>query len=157
MGNDTVHGVLKQLIAAGLVTSTSVEGCSDQEIEAIEQKLGVNLPGAYRQFLAQMGRCAGTFFQGTDFLYRELPTLRGQAEELLRGCDVGLELNRSDFVFAVHQGYTFLFFQCGRSDDPPVFLYEEAETSFRQVAESFSSWLVGCATDQIAAETELEP
>jgi hypothetical protein len=69
---------------------------------------------------------------------------------------VGLALDPADFVFAVHQGYTFLFFRCGGSDDPPVFLYEEGETRFRQVADSFSAWLVGCAQDEIDADAELK-
>lgn len=156
MASDSVHEVVRELTAAGLVTPETLQGCSEQEIAALERDLGVQLPAIYREFLAVMGRRAGTFFEGTDFLYRDLPTLREQAEHLLRRCNAGLALDHSDFVFAVHQGYTFLFFRCGGSDDPPVRLYEEDETSFREVAKSFSSWLVGAARDEIDADADLE-
>ena len=146
--------IVQQLIVSGVAERSQLQGCSDAEIEALEAELGIVLPRAYREFLLTMGRSAGDFFCGTDFLYADLP-LREYADELLSEGDVPLALHPADFVFAMHQGYTFLFFRCGISDDPPVFLYEEDRTSFERVADSFSAWLALAAKDEIDAKNAL--
>ena len=151
---DEVGEVLHQLAVGGVVDPASVQGCSEADIVALENKVALTLPRTYRAFLAAMGRSAGDFLCGTDFLYADLP-LRAYADDLLSESEVPLALDRDDFVFAMHQGYTFLFFRCGISDDPPVFLYDENKTSFQRVAYSFSSWLASAAQDEIALAAEV--
>jgi hypothetical protein len=56
----------------------------------------------------------------------------------------------------MHQGYQFLFFRCGVSDDPPVYLFLEHEPRVQRVAESFSSWLASAAQDEIEAVAALQ-
>jgi hypothetical protein len=97
-----------------------------------------------------MGRSAGEFLVGTDFLFPDVLTLRGQAEGLLRECAAPLVLDPADFVFAMHQGYQFLFFRCDGSDDPPVFHYQDGD-SFTRVADRFSAWLAYCVVDESEA------
>lgn len=155
MKQASVDTAIAALVAAGLVDSSTIQGCKEAEISTLETRLGIRLPRSYRSFLAAMGRAAGTFLVGTDILYSLLPTLRRQAERLLTECGGSLALDPADFVFAVHQGYEFLFFTCGASDDPPVFLYEEGEATFRRVAETFSSWFASCAQDEIASAAEI--
>jgi hypothetical protein len=150
-----VRRVLEELTAAGLVTTETLQGCTDDEIAALEQAHGVTLPAAYREFLCVMGRQAGTFFRGTDFLYGDLDGMREAADDLLAD-DEADELDAADFVFAMHQGYNFLFFRCGISDDPPVLLYVEQEPGVREVANSFTAWLQGAARDEIGLAAELE-
>ena len=151
---DEVDEVIGQLAVGGVVAPASVRGCSDADIVALENELGVTLPRTYRSFLAKMGKSAGDFLCGTDFLYPDLP-LRRYAEDLLSDSEEPLALEPDDFVFAMHQGYSFLFFRCGISDDPPVFLYDENKPSFERVAYSFSSWLASAARDEIALAAEL--
>lgn len=151
----TVDKVIEQLVAGGVVDPSKLRGCTEGEITALEKRFAVRLPRAYREFLARMGSCAASFMRGTDIECADLPQLRKYADDLLRRCAPSLVLDPADFVFAMNQGYTFLFFRCGISDDPPVFLYVEDRTSFERVAESFSSWLESAAQDEIEAEADL--
>ena len=154
MPKDAVEDAAQQLIAAGLASPGQLKGCSEADIAGLEAKFGVKLPATYRAFLAKMGRSAGKFLVGTDFLFQDLPTLRQQAERLLEQAGASVALGPADFVFTVHQGYQFLFFKTGAEPDPKVFLFVEGEDEFQQVADSFSSWLTGCVADEIAAARE---
>ena len=151
----TLDNIITKLTGAKIVSPATLVGCTDEEIASIEASAGVKLPATYRAFLAKMGRSAGTFLQGTDFLFPDLLTLKAQAQRLLRESKAPVGLDAADFVFAVHQGYTFVFFKCGTDDDPPVFVFEEGDTSFRPGAESFSAWLAQSAADEVDAEHDL--
>ncbi len=155
MNQDTVESAAMQLIAEGVASQDSVKGCSEAEIAEIEKMCGIKLPAIYRQFLKRMGKEAGSFLDGTNYLYSTLPSLRRQAETLLKECNTHLSLDKNDFIFAVHQDYQFLFFNVQTSDDPAVFLYLEFEKSFKQVYNHFSEWLLACVSDEIAAFKEL--
>jgi hypothetical protein len=86
------------------------------------------LPAIYEEFLARMGKGAGQFLVGSDYLLPALLRLREDAAALLEESGVGFRLDRTDFVFVGHQGYGFLFFNVADSPDPPVFLLVEDET-----------------------------
>ncbi|MCE9573147.1 MAG: SMI1/KNR4 family protein [Deltaproteobacteria bacterium] len=143
--------IVARLADAGLAMAHDVRGCSAHDIAELEGALGVTLPVAYRVFLEKMGCSAGRFLTGTDVRLDTLRSLKPDAARLLRECAPSLVLTPTAFVFAVHQGYEFLFFECGPSGDPPVFLFTEGEQTFRRVAETFSAWLDGCVSDEIAA------
>jgi hypothetical protein len=149
--SDFVELAVKALIAARLATENRVEGCSEAEVASIERTFGLTLPRAYRAFLLRMGKAAGEFWTGTNYQFPELLELRETAEALLIEGGARWQLGAPDFVFAVHQGYQFLFFRTGTSDDPEVFHYLEGDEGARSVAPSFSAWLAGCVDDEIAA------
>jgi hypothetical protein len=155
MNQDTVESAVMQLIAEGVASQDSVKGCNEAEIAEIEKMYGLKLPTIYRQFLKRMGKEAGSFLDGTNYLCSTLSSLRRQAETLLKECNAQLSLDKNDFIFAVHQGYQFLFFNAQTSADPAVFLYLEYENSFKQVYSHFSEWLFACVSDEIAAFKEL--
>jgi hypothetical protein len=148
---DAVDEAAEQLTAAGLASQGQVEGCSEADIAGLEATLGVKLPAVYRRFLARMGRSAGELLVGTDFLFHDLPTLRQQAERLLEQQGARVTLDAQAFVFAVHQGYQFLFFETDGGPDPEVFLFVDGENEPQKVADSFSTWLTGCVADEIVA------
>jgi hypothetical protein len=154
MSKDAVDEAVEQLTAAGLASQGQLKGCSEADIAGLEAKLGVKLPPIYRRFLAVMGRSAGKFLVGTDFLFHDLPTLHQRAERVLEEAGASVVLGPADFVFTIHQGYQFLFFKTGDGPDPEVFLFVEGEDEFQQVADSFSSWLTGCVADEIEAARE---
>jgi hypothetical protein len=138
------------LAAADIAELQSIEGCLAAEVDRIEAIHGGSLPAIYRQFLLPMGRSAGKFLAGSDYLYGKLSGLRSSAEGLLRECNASFMLDRSDFVFLVHQGYTFLFFDSRRPDDLPIFLFEEGDAKSKQVFDHFSEWLLTRVSDEIA-------
>jgi hypothetical protein len=153
--NAVLRDVARKLVESGIASPQLLQGCSTAELDALEKQAGVKLPRAYREFLATMGKSAGEFLCGSDFLYADLPPLRAIAEELVSESEVPLALDPADFVFQMHQGYTFLFFRCEVSDDPPVYLFVDDRTSFERVTESFSSWLMLAADDEIEAAAAL--
>ena len=148
---DLITAAIARLTDAGLVQADQLKGCAQADIETIQAKYDLKLPATYRDFLTFMGRSAGKFLMGTDYLFPDVLTLREQADRLLRECEVKATLGKEDFVFAAHQGYQFLFFNSRSSPDPEIFLYEEGEADFRSVADSFSKWFADCVQDEIEA------
>jgi hypothetical protein len=150
-----VTDAVRRLASAGLVRPNELRGCSEEDVRELEAATGVRLPASYRAFLQVMGRSAGDFFDGTDVLFPALLTLREDAEFLLQRCNAAVRLLPNDFVFAVHQGYTFLFLRTDGTDDPPVYVYLEDDPEFRKAGDSFSSWLRGAVQDEIGASAKL--
>jgi len=120
----------------------SLKPCTEEEVSALEQRVGRPLPGAYREFLLWMGHGAGRFLAGTHFLYEQLPQLKEWATELLEENDFPEPLPDDALVFLMHQGYQFMFFRLSEGDDPPVFYYHEAvhKNSFERKYDSLSEY-----------------
>jgi len=137
---------LRQLRAAGLVESGTASGCTSAEIARIETSLELRLPAAYREFLAHLGKSAGAFLQGSDFACSQLVRVNHEARDLLR--ESGHSLPRTCLVFLMHQGYQFLYFHSGESDDPDVHRFEEGGSP-QPLRMSFTSWFLRAAEDEI--------
>jgi len=152
---EAVDNAINKLVTSGIAATSELVGCSEAELVSLERDLGLRLPVPYRHFLARLGKAAGQFLVGTDFLFPQLRELKKGAEVLLRESGAPFQLTEMHFVFAMHQGYQFLFFRADESPDPQVFHYEENDTEARCVAPSFTVWLDGCVTDEIAVAAEL--
>lgn len=146
----------EKMIGLGLAHRSDVRGCTHLEIQEIEKRFSVTLPASYKDFLSSVGRSAGTFMKGSDFLYPEMLDQREFAENMLEEMDTDFSLSRQDYVFLGHQGYSFLFFRCGLDDDPPVLLASDDGTIAKEVARTFTDWLSGCIDDEAAAEAALQ-
>ena len=133
-------GIKEDVLAAGLARADELEGCTQEQIETLTRALGRPLPRAYEEFLLAMGHRAGRFLRGTDTFWRHLSWLRKEADDLLRQ-DSAPPLPESAFVFYMHQGYEFGFFDLGAGDDPPTYLYVEKWRAPRPAASSFSDYL----------------
>lgn len=142
-----------KLIRSGMASAETIVGCSEEEIASLERQYRVRLPDAYRCFLKTMGHKAGSFFQGTDWQYGYLQTLHASAETLLKSANGSFQLPDNAFVFAMHQGYSFLYFLTD-NDDPHVVLYVEDEQP-RHVATHFSEWLRDTVKDEIKLMHEI--
>lgn len=114
------------------------------------------MPSSYRSFLRLVGQGAGEFLVGTDWTFPCLAGLRASAERLLNENRVESNaLSSTAFVFAMHQGYQFLYFDGALSVDPPVLLFLDGEAGPRQVSTSFSEWFLRCVDDEIAMYEKL--
>ena len=151
-----VDYVYHRIIEAGLVTKDTVDGCSDDDINQLEQQFNVQLPAAYHYFLKVMGRGAGTFLEGTDWRYPQLVRMQKEAERLVGQSTTSYRLPQDVFVFAMNQGYSFLFFEAGQ-DDPPVFRFTEYDKEPMKVVPTFGEWLANCADEQITYERQQLP
>ena len=140
---NAVKTAKRKLLEAGLAVQDSFKGCTNDEIKSLEARCSVCLPRCYRDFLAIMGYAAGDFLIGTDYSFPKMFDFRKDAESLLQTSRSNFKLSRLAFVFMFHQGYTFLFFDCDDNpDDPRVLMFTESENEPREVANSFSGWLL---------------
>jgi len=102
-----------------------MESCSRTEVEALQALTSMTLPAVYLFFLERCGRGAGRWMLGSDCFYPALRSLNKCASELL--IENGLEPLPPDvFVFWMHQGYQFAYFELDGSKDPVVHYFTES-------------------------------
>ena len=109
-GCQVVDDIQQQMVGGRFASADSIVGCTEDEIQALEKKYDIRLPSIYRAFLGRMGHRAGDFLVGTNWTHRDLSDLRSAGEELIGEAATAYRLPADAFVFAMHQGYSFLFF-----------------------------------------------
>jgi len=150
MTQSAVEAAINELTQAGMVTPGDLKGCTLEEIGQIKTRFRLQLPAIYKEFLTRMGKGAGRFLNGSDYLFPALLRLREDAESILKESEMQFKLDAKDFVFVGHQGYEFLYFNSRQAPDPPVFLLTEGDEP-QQVFAHFSEWLLSCVSDEIEA------
>lgn len=100
--------------------------CPKVGINRLVERFG-KFPATYMQFLQTMGFSAGVYMRGSSVFYKEIEDWEDGAIELLEDNDNKLELPASAFVFWMHQGYQFAFFNLDDGDDPRVYYYTEVK------------------------------
>ncbi|MGB0385538.1 MAG: SMI1/KNR4 family protein [Ardenticatenaceae bacterium] len=141
-----------------LVASFERKGCTEAEVNLLEQSLLQTLPQAYRKFLLWMGHGAGSFWQGSHCFYKHLGEVQKWAVELLQEDHFPQQMPLDAFVFCMHQGYMFAFFRLSEGDDPPVYFYYAPEhpTDFKLSWNHFSEFLLAEADSYKRYEEEVE-
>lgn len=86
------------LVDAGFAKSAPFSGCSDSDVEELEQRYKVKLPAAYIRFLKVMGRQAGNFLTDGIWLY-PLQDTRQEALEFIAAENSDFVLPLTEFVF----------------------------------------------------------
>jgi hypothetical protein len=124
-GNMNKETLASSLIDLQICHASDIKGASMDDVAAIEETIGQPLPGQYREFLLGIGRGAGKFFEGTDIFLSALDGLKDEAASLLKENDQDVELADDAFVFSMHQGYEFTYFNLSEGEDPPVYQYVE--------------------------------
>ncbi len=152
--NILIESIIQNLKSAGVIDGSSVKGCDDNDIKALEDYYTLKLPDNYKKFLKILGKNSGGFLDGSDFIYQKLFKLKEHAVDLLKENKADYILEKEDFVFISHQGYQFLFFKCDEKDNS-IYYYEDGEVSIRKVYESFDQWLSDTAADEIEARNSL--
>ena len=138
----TADEIRDQLVIQGIADGADIHGCTQREIEDLERVVGTALPRAYKQFLLAVGHRAGAFLRGTDVFYGQVPALTDGARALLVENGVQDKLPQDGFVFYMHQGYEFGYFQIGEGDDPPIYQVVEGAGAPEIVWSSFTDYLV---------------
>lgn len=129
------------LVENGYGPKEEFRGCTDDEIQDIENECNVELPEAYISCMKKIGKYAGGFQRGTEFFYPSVKSQKRYAKNRVSEWNVDFEFESDDFVFCGLQGYSFWFFNTRLSEDPPVFHYMEGDEEATKVADSFSEWL----------------
>jgi hypothetical protein len=145
---DQLAELANALLARGVATIRTIQGCTLEQIEEIETDIGIPLPSAYREFLAKMGQRAGRFFVGTDMFYSMLRGLTAAGHELVAEDKSGIALPADAIVFSMHQGYQFLFIRADEGEDPPVYYYMEDSGKFVKKSEGLTQFLLDSAQDE---------
>ncbi|MCL2579770.1 MAG: SMI1/KNR4 family protein [Oscillospiraceae bacterium] len=118
--------------------------CSKNEIAKIMQlSKEKNLPQNYVKFMEQAGNGID-FFKGSSYTLDEISKLKSWAIALLKENDSNENIDDNNFVFLMHQGYQFYFFNLNEGDNPPVYFYLEGDNleMFIKKYESFSGFLI---------------
>jgi hypothetical protein len=118
-----------------------IQGANADEIGELEADAGGRLPRTYRRFLEVMGRSAGALLRGSDYSIAQdhRLRLRDSAQRIIDRSQSGWELPADAFVFLVHHGYQFLFFNLD-GDDPEVYRFTEADSEPKQIAGSLTEF-----------------
>jgi hypothetical protein len=118
-------------------------GAPPGEVAALEQRLGCQLPLAYREFLLWMGADRDGLLRGTECFIDSVEQNQQSLVELLEE-NGQPALGYKPVVFFMHQGYIACWFPMGgRDDDPLVYSFNEGD-SHRGIKElgRFSDWLL---------------
>lgn len=127
MTNTFVDKLKQEMIWWGIAAPDEIVGCTPYEVDSVVAAQRVNaLPELYIEFLLAMGRKAGNFLVGADFLYPKLLELKEYAYELLYEEGATFQLPDDTFIFLVHQGYQFFYFRTrDQAADPRIYYYIE--------------------------------
>jgi len=131
------------LVENGYGPREDIEGCTEEDLKALEDRYDVTLPEAYKSCMRHIGGYTGGFLAGSEFTY---PAMRRQTEfanEWAENEDIDFEFSDDAFVFRGLQGYAFDYFNTGAGEDPPVhvFTYVDRVVESRPQSDSFSEWL----------------
>ena len=138
---DRVEDLVCRLISSGAARPETIRGCSAEEIQAVEVIYRVQLPRAYRLWLATMGQSAGRASEANTGLALFHPTPVFLTH--LVGREPGHEvLPDMAFVFADDQCFQCWFFLAdGHSDNPEVLYWEIGSAAYEATDQSLWAFL----------------
>jgi hypothetical protein len=104
--------------------------CTSEQVQLLEDCLGLALPGAYREFLLWSGNGGGCFDKQPhhhDNRFRFADVFDGSnkiaAIEILKRNGYAEELPDDAIVFKVTDGGEFSFIRAGEGDNPPIHVF----------------------------------
>lgn len=117
--------------------------CTEKEINELEELSSKKLPQVYLNFMKKTGN-EFRIFDGSSYTMEELPILKEAANELLEENDMSERLKDEAFVFFMHQGYQFAFFNLEEGENPPIYYYGEGEGLEKIIKknDSFTDFLI---------------
>jgi hypothetical protein len=147
-----VMSFINEITELGYMKPDTIIGCDDREIQEIMSAQNITrLPKIYDFFLRKLGKKAGNFSIGDEFLYSSLLYLKQfLIEELEMTPDVTFQLPEQAFVFWMHEGYQFMYFVLDENnddDDPRVFFWEDnmqqPEEGYPYFSNHLTAWVDG--------------
>ncbi|WP_230199400.1 SMI1/KNR4 family protein [Bacillus ndiopicus] len=99
--------------------------CNEDDIaKLIKLSPTRTLPQTYLDFMNRAGNGI-EFLIGTDYSLKRIFYLKEWAIELLEENNFIKKLTDNQFIFMLHQGYIFWFFNLNDGEDPAVYCYDE--------------------------------
>ena len=131
----------------------SVRSCSEEGINELENRLGLKLPAAYKEFLLWTGG-GGELFGGHQFSVSHVQFNREDAIEILEDNHASESLLKDAIVFFIRQGgYAFAFIQSSEGDTPPVHYFHPVRISKDLPLESKIIWNYSPNLEEFCLET----
>lgn len=146
--------LLEKLERNGLIHKSGAKGCTMNDIHHIQKQFGIILPEYYKQFMLCLGQTSGSFLQGDDFHIDVVAEINLWVRQLLEESNEKYRLSSGDFVFLMHQGYEFVYFESGVGENPPVHQYVEGSGFHRNQWPSLSNFLTESAKNHCNFFTE---
>lgn len=116
-------------------------GCTEDEIAAVASDQGTELPAEYVRFLRRCGYRDPCPNNGNVIFYPEILGLKIDAQGLLDESANKPILSDDAVVFAMHDGFEFLFMRSTEGDDPPVYYFIEGGEKPVKSHHSFTEFL----------------
>jgi hypothetical protein len=148
-----IMSFINEITELGYMKPDTIIGCDDREIQEIMSAQNVmRLPKIYDFFLRKLGKKAGSFLSGDDFLHPSVLELKQELIETLKIRPIAkFQLPEKAFVFWMHQGYQFMYFVLNKNnddDDPRVFYWDDTmqqpEEDFYFFSDLLAAWVDGC-------------
>jgi hypothetical protein len=154
-----IHRRLTQLAELGCFQIDDVEPCVEDELVALETKLGFRLPAVLRELYLWGGNDLGSVFGGgMDVLSLKQHMAHdyraGARETLQEANDDPSVLDARTFILQMDYDGQFAFVHTDHGDDPPVYNYNEQEPLFCSTAR-VSDYLA-LIVEQAAGVEEIE-
>ena len=148
----SIEQLIEYCALNGIGGPISCEGCSDAEIELLEQQRAVAIPNSYSSFLSHMGHSACYLFahDHTTVNYTEAMTLHDELPARFDEEDVEFTIDIPDdgVLIGSRLGDWHWFIRCNEPDDSPVWSFGiTGQHAIEKQNDSFVEWLFGWATE----------
>lgn len=124
--------------------SYPMKPCSKDDLSKLVKLSSTRtLPKTYLDFMNKAGNGI-EFLVGTDYSMKYIFDLKEGAIELLEENNSIKKLADNQFIFMMHQGYIFWFFNLNDGDNPAVYCYDESVEldDFNKVSNNLSDFLI---------------
>jgi len=124
--------------------SYPMKPCSKDDLSILVKLSSTRtLPKTYLDFMNKAGNGI-EFLVGTDYSMKYIFDLKEGAIELLEENKFIKKLTENQYIFMMHQGYIFWFFNLNDGDDPAVYCYDESVEldDFNKVSDTLSDFLI---------------
>jgi hypothetical protein len=136
--------VIERLKGITAFSDIKLKGCTDAEIKRLEKHFEVKLPHSYREFLKRMGKGAGEFMVSDRWVFKFDSVFELARNDYAEFCELPAEY----FVFAARDGYAWVFFVAdGKSEDPPIYLFDDGSGPYKQIARSVWEFIESLVID----------
>lgn len=137
-------GDIKTFLLTLEEASYPMKSCDEHDILKLKNLIPTKeLPLTYLEFMYRAGNGI-EFLVGTQYSMKYIAELKEWAVELLDENKFPEKLTDNQFVFMMHQGYMFWYFNLDEGDNPSVYFYDESLdlTDFKKVSDTLSKFLI---------------
>lgn len=155
MSDKSINSVLRRLHDSGIAKRDELQGCSQTEIQALEDKYNIQLPSSYNDYLKMMGHKSGRLFTSDhmavfypfvldltfDFRQERLEEQTAKGDPYCPLPPDSFELPQNSLLIASRLDASWEFIHCAGQDDSAVWYFDETDWKITQSHSSLWLWL----------------